>query len=546
MLGVTLAIGLAAEATLRLFVKSAPTYLTYEFYSNLPGDLQPNADVVDNLIAGLPYHVSTDAAGFRGKCGPRPTAAGKRVVRILCLGDSFTYGIGVPNEETYPNLLRTMLEERFPDIAFDVINAGIPFFDIVDALDYWEEKGRNLKPDLVICQFYNNDIQTMNGSSFRRTRRLPARQYHPLATFLANTRISQLTAAVAYKLDAGRFRAGDTGRPVDPWYAGRYCPDQDERQAAILGDTGKLLDAANNEALACRWAAYYRNLLELKNSVAKTQAQFVFINIPDRAQLSRNLTGPSTYLNSRLAADGIRAIDYLPLFRELFNRHDTELYNHPYDFHTNKTGNAVIAHELAAILTPGQTAGGLSLADHPNPGYPALREIRLAYDGTTLVPQNADNVLAVETSRQGIRFQGQDTDRDHVEATSDNAVAGELEIRILFAKPCTDFGLGLNPVIWTDGPNGGVSGYAAFDGQQETAIISRTRPVARSDRFLFEHHSPDAPFSQVTLRFRIAKETGLVFDKASAQNGHFTILSNAAASPDHAPPPLAHQPQPAY
>lgn len=78
--------------------------------------------------------------------------------RILCLGDSLTFGNGVPVQETYPKQLEHILHSQMPGQRFQVINAGVPGYDTWQEAAYLKEFGWKLKPDVVIIGFYANDI----------------------------------------------------------------------------------------------------------------------------------------------------------------------------------------------------------------------------------------------------------------------------------------------------------------------------------------------------------------------------------------------------
>ena len=52
--------------------------------------------------------------------------SGKNTIRILCLGDSFTFGVGAENGNDYPRQLERLLNENCQDKKFIVYNRGIP------------------------------------------------------------------------------------------------------------------------------------------------------------------------------------------------------------------------------------------------------------------------------------------------------------------------------------------------------------------------------------------------------------------------------------
>lgn len=64
------------------------------------------------------------AAAFvdREPLSPRGDA-GERAIKVLCIGESTTHGFG---HTSYPAVLQRILDERFPQHSFEVINAGLP------------------------------------------------------------------------------------------------------------------------------------------------------------------------------------------------------------------------------------------------------------------------------------------------------------------------------------------------------------------------------------------------------------------------------------
>jgi lysophospholipase L1-like esterase len=118
------------------------------------GDLAPNLDSVERILPNRPYHLKTNSTGLRDMDEVSDDPA---VFRVLALGDSFTYGYYVHNEEAWPARLEETLNQRL-STRFQVLNAGVPGFTIVDELQYLREKGLALEPDLVVIGFYTNDI----------------------------------------------------------------------------------------------------------------------------------------------------------------------------------------------------------------------------------------------------------------------------------------------------------------------------------------------------------------------------------------------------
>ena len=74
------------------------------------------------------------------------------VYRILMLGDSTTFGWGVPMNETTAKILERELNAvHVPGYErFEVINAGVGNYDTVQEVTYYQTRGRDFHPDLVV------------------------------------------------------------------------------------------------------------------------------------------------------------------------------------------------------------------------------------------------------------------------------------------------------------------------------------------------------------------------------------------------------------
>lgn len=107
------------------------------------------ADAVDTQK--ITYQYSINNQGLRAK---KEYAINKdpKVVRVLCVGDSFTFGHYVSDDMTYPSQLQKLLPQA------EVINAGVPGYALCDELAYLENRGIYLSPDIIILEVLINDI----------------------------------------------------------------------------------------------------------------------------------------------------------------------------------------------------------------------------------------------------------------------------------------------------------------------------------------------------------------------------------------------------
>ncbi len=91
--------------------------------------------------------IRIDAGGWRtGRAAPPRTGP-----RVVCLGDSFTFGWGVEEERSFPALLRELL-------AADVANLGVSGYGPGQQLITLRQAGLEPPPALAIVTYCGNDL----------------------------------------------------------------------------------------------------------------------------------------------------------------------------------------------------------------------------------------------------------------------------------------------------------------------------------------------------------------------------------------------------
>jgi hypothetical protein len=83
----------------------------------------------------------------------------KGVFRIMVLGDSFTWGAGLAENERYGNILDSLLASSFKDIKIEVINCGRSSSSTIDERDSLLRLRKIVDPDLLVVGFCINDPQ---------------------------------------------------------------------------------------------------------------------------------------------------------------------------------------------------------------------------------------------------------------------------------------------------------------------------------------------------------------------------------------------------
>jgi len=94
----------------------------------------------------------TDSHGFRGKGGNLSQA---RKERVLFVGDSFTYGIGVRAQDLFSAVLQKRLDRMNRDV--EVINAGVVGYGTDQEYLYIKDLLNRFTPDLIVINMYAND-----------------------------------------------------------------------------------------------------------------------------------------------------------------------------------------------------------------------------------------------------------------------------------------------------------------------------------------------------------------------------------------------------
>jgi hypothetical protein len=93
------------------------------------------------------------------------------VRRIVSLGDSFAYGIGVELDDTYGRLLERALNRR-PGERWEVVQLARPGIGTVEEVAQLEDEGLAYKPDVVVIGFVLNDCELSEAADERREREL--------------------------------------------------------------------------------------------------------------------------------------------------------------------------------------------------------------------------------------------------------------------------------------------------------------------------------------------------------------------------------------
>jgi tetratricopeptide (TPR) repeat protein len=127
--------------------------------------MRPNFKSEALNSVGVRYKIQTNNNRLR-RSGPTQYKKQPNTFRILCIGDSMTFGISISNNETYPYYLEEILNKNIEGIKFEVLNTGVTGWGPIDYLLYLKNEGIKYSPDLVIIGMDASDIVSLKPSSF--------------------------------------------------------------------------------------------------------------------------------------------------------------------------------------------------------------------------------------------------------------------------------------------------------------------------------------------------------------------------------------------
>jgi lysophospholipase L1-like esterase len=109
--------------------------------------------ILEGATGQGPETAKIDSHGFRGP--EFESTKPKGVFRVVCLGESSTFGYHNRDDETYPFILgRLFVRDKLP---VEVINAGFPYYNSGSILALFENEIVNYDPDIITIYAAYND-----------------------------------------------------------------------------------------------------------------------------------------------------------------------------------------------------------------------------------------------------------------------------------------------------------------------------------------------------------------------------------------------------
>jgi len=243
-----------------------------------------------------------NSLGLRGQ--DFPTEKPADTSRILFVGDSFTFGEGVQDDETFASVLQERLrsEVENDERGYQVINAGVSGYNAKDEVLNLRMKWLDLEPDTVVLVFYLNDA-------------------YDESRFESRSRLVQFVADRVFRWQASRR--------IIKIYQAQFFDDP-----AIGGHD---------------WEACMKSLRQASELMRERDIRFAMVIFPELHALDRSHPFKNIYQRVHAYAEslGIPALNLFPVFE---GRSAPELWVHVTDHHPNAEARRIAADAIWSFL----------------------------------------------------------------------------------------------------------------------------------------------------------------------------------------------------
>jgi hypothetical protein len=315
---------LAAEVATRL-TGVLETYSEKNFgvYRSVPGSTKPSwflirlpSATVRHGAAEFDFPIVTNREGLRDVDHALEKPAG--VTRVVALGDSYSEGIGVDFEHSWPQLLQQSLRARGAPI--ELLQAGVSGSDPFFEHQLLEHRLLRYAPDLVLFLINNTD-----------------------------------TCDTIWWGGSERFRAdGTTHARPSPWFEPLYRASHLARFFVHGRYDWRMVRRSEAERVDEQARASLVDLFARSRALGQRHGFEVWVGVhptPDEVAAAKEPFPPSFFRD--LAARGVGAANLSPGMREALGVLALHEYSWPIDRHYNARGYAVLAELVERELVEG-------------------------------------------------------------------------------------------------------------------------------------------------------------------------------------------------
>lgn len=289
-------------------------------YPGIPYQLRPNSvgkqdfgsnpDGYFDDDSTLTYRINS--LGFRG--AETTLEKPEHTIRIVVIGDSFTFGSGVRNEHTFPSQMSEYFAAYGQERTIEVLNLGAGRYNTVNEVSLLFHRGVNFDPDIVVICFFLNDTNA-GGTAKAFSAWVPENQLPPWRRY---SRVADILAS--------RF----------------------ERQRASEALVESYVESFRDDAPG--WVLSRKSLASAAELSKEQGFELVLAIYPVLWSLSDNypFAGIHETITEYVTGLGIPVLDLQPFF---IGHSGPELWAHPNNQHPNPEAQRIVGNALAEYLS---------------------------------------------------------------------------------------------------------------------------------------------------------------------------------------------------
>ena len=314
---------LISEVFLRLFHIVPVNVVNESIYPNVLGDYKPSQKLLSDYI--IKHRITINSLGLRGK--GLEVEKPKNVYRVLVLGDSYTFGSRVNDEETFPFLIEKFLNDSpLLNKRIEVINGGHGAYSTREEYEYLLERGIKLNPDMVIVAWFPNDIKELSREHSWRSLLKKHYEYEPFKTYVRSSALfSFFRIYASYAFLKMKFTS--------------YVPKEEIN----------VFDNEETEKEKILWNLCFNYILKIKNICDEKGYKFLLVALGDPIQFydSQGFK-PQKQLILFSKKRGLMALDTTEKFA--LKKNSSYYYLLPKDPHFSAKGNHLVAEIIYNFL----------------------------------------------------------------------------------------------------------------------------------------------------------------------------------------------------
>jgi len=297
------------------------------------------AVIENHRLGGLTVEIRTNSLGYRN-----PELGDKERPRVLFLGDSITVQDYLPEEQTIVRLVQTLSEETPHPI--ETVNTGVGAIGTANELAILMETGLSTEPDVVVLNWYLNDVQTSSGIEI----------VTPSGLF-AWSRLAELVATTFSGLEPVRHDMSAHSMETDAQWRAQVAEEFPAEPGHYT--TGPRAFNFYLQELFFDWGSAWADgawermtpiIEEMKRQTEAHGAKFLIVAFPVREQIDVDFVHDYPQQRLRGVAErlGVPMLDLLPLLRDVARVTDERLY---WDWcHPSPFGSEVIAEAILEFV----------------------------------------------------------------------------------------------------------------------------------------------------------------------------------------------------